>query len=168
MTAKIRVEKPDDLAGIRAVEKLAFGRDDEANLVDALRNEGYIRLSLVATADDMVVGHILFSELTIVNRATTVAALALAPLAVAPAFQRQGIGSALVRQGLMHCAEQDHQIVFVLGSPDYYSRFGFSALLARPLASPYAGDSFMAVELAAGALDGITGQVIYARPFADL
>ena len=168
MTARIRGEKSEDLAAIRAVNTMAFGRVDEANLVDALRNQGFYRLPLVAVASEMVVGHILFSELQIVHCDSPVNALALAPLAVLPAFQRRGIGSALVRQGLKLCAEQGHRIVFVLGSPNYYSRFGFSGGLARPLTSPYAGDAFMALELASGALEGVIGEVEYARPFADL
>jgi len=168
MALAIRTETPDDVAGIRVVNSLAFERDDEANLVDALRSEGCVRLSLVAVAGKQVIGHILFSKLKIVRPDATVEALALAPLAVLPEFQRQGIGSALMRQALEQCASAGNQIVLVLGWPDYYARFGFSAALARPLTSPYAGDHFMALELASGALAGVTGEVVYARPFSDL
>ena len=128
---------------------------------------GYARLSLVADLGGQVVGHILFSDLPIVTATGTVPALALAPLAVTPSLQRQGIGSLLARQGLEACRLARHRVVVVLGHPEYYPRFGFSAELALRLQSPYAGPSFMAVELVAGALDGISGRVEYAPPFGQ-
>jgi putative acetyltransferase len=91
--------------------------------------------------------------------------LALAPLAVTPARQRQGIGSQLVREGLRACAAAGHRIVVVLGHPAYYPRFGFSAALARPLKAPFSGESFMAAELVPGALPGVAGEVRYPPPF---
>jgi putative acetyltransferase len=106
------------------------------------------------------VGHILFSHLPIVTDAGTVPALALAPLAVLPEVQNQGIGSALLRRGLEVCKEQGHRIVVVLGDPHFYQRFGFSSKLAAHLESPYASrESFMAVALVPGALDSVTGRV---------
>src|SRR5690606_7453426 len=102
----IRPESPADLEAIRQVNRLAFGEDDEANLVDALRDGGFVRFSLVAEQDGQIVGHILFSDLPIITTSGTVPALALAPMAVLPEFQRQGIGSELVRRGLDVCREQ--------------------------------------------------------------
>jgi putative acetyltransferase len=135
-------------------------------LVDALRDGGYLRLSLVAERDEQVVGHILFSDLPILTDAGIVPALALAPMAVLPPFQKQGIGSALVRRGLELCREQGHRIVVVLGHPHFYPRFGFSAKLASALASPFGGgDSWMALELVPRALDHVSGQVVYPAPF---
>ena len=136
-------------------------------LVDAtLGAGGHARLSLVAERAGRVVGHILFSDLPIVTATGTVSALALAPMAVLPEFQRQGIGSARVRHGLDECRRQGHRIVVVLGHPDFYPRFGFSAKLAERLTSPFhGGDAFMALELTPGALEGVTGRVQYAPPF---
>lgn len=162
---KIRSETPADIEAIRRVNEAAFSQSDEALLVDALRQQGHARVSLVAVADGFVVGHILFSALPIVTAEGTVSALALAPMAVTPAWQNQGIGSQLVRAGLEACREQQHRIVIVLGHRSYYPRFGFSPQLTLPLESPYAGDSFMALELVDGALAGVRGKVEYPPPF---
>ena len=97
MSVIIRPETSADHEAIRYVNRLAFGQDDEARLVDALRVSGYVRASLVAEKAGQVVGHILFSDLPIITQAETVPALALAPMAVLPDFQNQGIGSTLVR-----------------------------------------------------------------------
>src|SRR5262249_44027888 len=138
-------------------------------LVDALRADGVSRVSLVAESVGKVVGHIMFSDLAIVTANGTVAALALAPMGVLPDFQRLGIGSALVRHGLESCKERGSRIVVVLGHPDFYARFGFSAKLAECLESPFGGGpSFMASELVAGALIGVAGKVVYAEPFTNL
>jgi putative acetyltransferase len=158
----IRPETAADHEAVRQVHRLAFGRDDEARLVDALREGGFARVSLVADNDAQVVGHVLFTDLPIIAEERTVAALALAPLAVLPAFQRQKIGSALVRRGLELCREQGHRIVVVLGHPDFYHRFGFSSHLTAKLESPFSGrPSFMAMELVPGALEGVSGRVEY-------
>jgi putative acetyltransferase len=165
----IRPEEEMDYHAIWNVNRLAFGgQTEEAKLVDDLRAEGYKRLSLVAEDDGTIVGHVLFSDLAIETRDAVVDALALAPLAVAPSHQGQGIGSALVREGLRLCAEQGHRIVVVVGHPAYYRRFGFSAQLAERLASPYAGPEFMALELVLGALDGVSGKVAYPPPFGRM
>ncbi len=161
-----RLEMPTDRAAIRAVLRDAFDQDAEGQLVDALRDQGYARLALVATEIDELVGYILFSHTTIQTADASLDALALAPLAVTPSRQGRGIGSALVREGLSRCTEQGHRIVLVVGHPAYYPRFGFSAELALPLASPYAGPSFMALELVAGALSNVRGTVQYPAPFS--
>jgi putative acetyltransferase len=166
--AEIRPTVPGDIAAIRTVERVAFGGEDEARLVDRLREDGDVVVELVATAvHGLVVGHILFSHLPIWSEDGTVArAAALAPLAVLPQHQRAGIGSALVRLGLEACAEQGVAGVVVLGDPAFYGRFGFSSALAARLRAPYSGDAFMALGLAAGALRG--GEARYARAFASL
>jgi putative acetyltransferase len=165
----IRPETTGDHEAIRQVNRLAFGQDEEARLVDALREGGYVRLSLVAERDGQVVGHILFSELPIITEAGTVPALALAPMAVLPAFQGQGIGSALIRRGLEICRDEGHRIVIVLGHPDYYPRFGFSAKLAESLSSPFGGgQAWMALDLMPGALAGMVGRVQYPPPFNEV
>ena len=152
-TLLIRPETPA-IRAIREINRQAFGQEDEGILVDALREQGYARLSLVAVDQGLPVGHILFSDLPIVTPDRTVPALSLAPLAVIPSHQRRGIGSALVRRGLEACAEQGHAIVIVLGHPGFYPRFGFSAALARPLRSPFSGDAFMALALVPGPSTG--------------
>jgi putative acetyltransferase len=161
----IRAEAAADFDGIRQVNRLAFGREDELGLVDALRQEGYARLSLVAEDDGEIVGHILFSELEILTDTSTVPALALAPMAVLPKAQRQGIGSELVRRGLDMCRDKGHRIVIVVGHPEYYPRFGFSPELARTLRSQFSGDAWMALELVPGAMQGVAGRVKYPPPF---
>jgi putative acetyltransferase len=161
----VRVEEPDDLEAVREVNRQAFGQEDEARLVDALRDGGHARLSLVAEQGGRVVGHVLFSDLPIATEAGTVHALALAPMAVLPARQRQRIGSRLVREGLRASKEAGHRIVVVVGHPGYYPRFGFSAQLAEQLQAPFSGPAFMALELVPGALTDVTGEVRYPPPF---
>jgi putative acetyltransferase len=161
----IREEAPADFAAIHELNRLAFGQDDEAALVDRLRAEGLVVASLVAVEDGTVTGHILFTRLPIDTPAGTVAAVALAPMAVRPERQRQGIGSALVRAGVEVCRALGERIVIVVGHPEYYPRFGFSAELAGPLRSPYSGPACMALELAPGALAGIAGDIRYPDAF---
>src|SRR5262245_38064758 len=117
----IRPERAGDEAAIRAVHRSAFPADAEARLVDRLRANGKARVSLVAEADGLVVGHVLFSPVTVEGRSTCVG-LGLAPLAVAPDHQRRGVGSALVREGLAACRRQGCGFVVVLGHPAYYPR----------------------------------------------
>jgi putative acetyltransferase len=165
MDVAVRPETPDDWEAVRRVNRLAFGGDDEARLVEALRDGGYARVSLVAETGGQVVGHVLFSELPIVTEGGAVGALALAPLAVVPSHQRKGVGSVLVREGLRSCTEAGHRIVVVLGHPEFYPRFGFSAKLAGRLKSPFSGPAFMVLGLVPGALDGVEGEVRYPPPF---
>lgn len=168
MSVIIRSEIRDDWPAVAEIHRLAFGREDEARLVDELRSDDYARVSLVAEELGQLVGHILFSRLPIHTKAGVIEAVALAPLGVLPSHQRKGIGSSLVRDGLRACCEAGHCIIIVLGHPDYYPRFGFSANRAERLKSPYAGDAFMALELITGALDGVEGVVSYPAPFEAL
>jgi putative acetyltransferase len=164
----IRPEQNDDRKAIWSVNRAAFKTDAEADLVDALREGGFAEISLVAEVDGEIVGHILFSRLPIITEAGTIDAVGLAPMAVLPGHQRQGIGSRQVKAGLQACREQGHRIVVVLGHPAYYRRLGFSADLARPLASPFGGgDAWMALELVPGALAGVQGRVEYRPPFGN-
>lgn len=161
----IQDETPEQRAQVHALNRAAFGRDDEADLVERLRADGLVRLSLVAQDDDAIVGHILFTDLPTQVDGRAVRAVALAPMAVDPQRQSAGVGTALVRAGLACLARDGVEAVIVLGHPAYYPRFGFSAALAAKLASPFPGEAFMALELAAGALRGEAGQVRYPATF---
>ncbi len=161
----IRGEQPHDREQIRRVNQAAFGRSDEADLIDGLRAEGAILLSLVAEVGGQIAGHILFNRMTVETERGPVAAVSLAPMAVLPDYQGRQIGSELVRQGLAALRAQGERIVIVLGHPEYYPRFGFSTDKARHLASPFPPDAFMALELSNGALEGIRGTVRYPSSF---
>ncbi len=141
----IRLARTSDHAAIRAVNLAAFPGADEADLVERLRADGDCVFELVAEDEGQIIGHILFSRLWAdsVNLY-----LALAPMAVEPDRQGQGIGSDLVRASLEFCKECGGHGVLVLGHPDYYPRFGFSAAAAAQVASPYGGSpAFMALAL---------------------
>jgi putative acetyltransferase len=163
----VRCEYPEDRAAIRFVNEEAFCRRDEADLVDRLRNQGVVLASFVAEIEERVVGHILFSRMSIetTGRACSVPAVALAPMAVLPKQQGQGIGAKMIKHGLDWLRGQGEQIVIVLGHPKYYPRFGFSADKACFLASPFRPEAFMALELSPGVLDGIHGTVRYPEAF---
>jgi putative acetyltransferase len=157
----IRTEKPDDFLAVENVVERAFGRIDEARLVARLRADGDSVFSLVSVAGSLIVGHVTFSRMVAPFRS-----LALAPLCVAPEFQRRGIGRSLVEEGLKQAKHQQWDAVFVLGGPDYYQRFGFSVDLAQGFSSPYAGPHFMALSLSGRSLSG--GKLEHARAFASL
>ena len=161
----IRAEAPPDYSMIRQVNETAFGTAEEADLVEALRAEGVVLLSVVAELDKGIVGHILFSRMSIETPTEAVAAVALAPMAVLPRYQRQGIGGRLIRYGVDRLRGLGERIVIVVGHPTYYPRFGFSTEQARSLDSPFPTDAFMALELSQGALDRIRGRVRYPAPF---
>lgn len=141
--ALIRAEAPADHAGVRKLLVSAFGGVAEADLVEALRREGAIAAALVAEIAGDVCGHIMMSRLR-----SPPNGLALAPIAVAPARQRQGIGSALMREAIDSAKANRYDIIFVLGDPDYYRRFGFSVEEAAAFQSPYSGPHFMSLRLA--------------------
>ena len=168
----IRSEEPADYAAIRTVSEKAFGQQAEAKLVDALREAGDLLLSLVAveSESDAVVGHIAFSRLKIVADGKQVAGVSLAPMAVLPTHQRQGIGAQLVREGVRQCAERGESIVIVVGHPQYYPRFGFSSQLAETLQPPFEvpAEAWMALSLRPDATDDVAGRVEYAAAFAAL
>jgi putative acetyltransferase len=124
-------------------------------------------LSLVAVGGGRVVGHLLFTRIQIRSGETGTAALSLAPLAVLPARQRQGIGTALVKYGLAECRRLGHGIVVVLGHPAYYPRFGFIPAGTRGIRPPFGArpEAFMVLELVPGALAGVRGEVEYPLEF---
>ena len=137
--ADVRAERADDRAGIRSVHLAAFPTPAEADLVEQLRRDGDAVISLVAVEADRIVGHVLFSRMRVDADARQLSALALAPVAVIPGRQGCGIGSALVEAGIVEAGSKEFDMIFVLGEPGYYGRFGFDAEAAAPFASPYAG-----------------------------
>jgi putative acetyltransferase len=151
---------------IARINEIAFGAPDEARLIRALREADAAAIEMVAIENAQLVGHILFSVLEVTVDGSAVKALALAPMAVEPSHQRQGIGSALVRAGLERARVDGWEAVIVLGHPRYYPRFGFTAAQARHLEAPYSGDAFMALALRPGALDGQRGRVVYPAAFS--
>jgi putative acetyltransferase len=162
LVTDIRDERPEDIAAIYAVVKAAFGQPAEADMVDRLRTDGDIAISLVAVEDGRIVGHVLFSKMSAPFRA-----LALAPVSVAPDRQNAGIGSRLILAGLERATAGGWQGVFVLGEPEYYGRFDFDAGFAQGFTSPYAGPYFMALALN-GDLPVNAGKVGHAPAFAAL
>jgi putative acetyltransferase len=164
----IRLEQPEDEIGIRRVNELAFEQKNEADLVDALRVKARPYISLVASVDDLVVGHICFSPVSIESDGGEFNGIGLAPMAVLPEFQNQGIGSRLVHEGLRRCRDLGHSIVVVLGHPNYYPRFGFVPANLKGLRSEYdvPDDTFMVLELDENALAGRQGLVKYHPEFS--
>ncbi|HKQ77999.1 MAG TPA: N-acetyltransferase, partial [Blastocatellia bacterium] len=147
-----------------------FGRPAEADLVDALRRNGKAAISLVAEDDGRVVGHILFSAVTIQSKETGWTGIGLAPLAVIPERQNQRIGSALVEHGLRRCREEGYPFVVVLGHANYYPRFGFVSASKFGIKSEYdvADEVFMVMELREGALIECAGVVKYQPEFDEV
>lgn len=165
-------ETKDDIIMIREVLTSAFGQTNEAALVEAIRNSANFipELSLVAKEDDNVLGYILFSPIFIATESESVPALALAPLAVTPARQRQCIGTQLVQIGLSKCRELGHSIVVVLGHSEYYRRFGFETASKFGIEAPFPvpDEAFMVLELKSGALEGVRGIVRYPKYFDEV
>lgn len=166
---EIRPETPWDVDSIRRVIELAFGQIEEAAIVDKLRQRGALTLSLVATRDNEVVGHIAFSPVAIESQGSSFEAIALGPMAVLSTHQRQGIGSALVRAGLEECRRLGQEIVVVLGHPNYYPRFGFIPARARGIDCEFEvpDEAWMVLELKEGGLVGKRGTVHYRPEFGE-
>ena len=165
----IRAEKGNDQGAVYAVNASAFETSSEANLVDALREQAHPVISLVAEKNEAVVGHIMFSPVSLSGH-PALKIMGLAPMAVAPEYQCNGIGSALVRAGLEQCKQLGFATVVVLGHPGYYPRFGFSPSSRFGIDSEYdvPEDVFMAMELQPGILNGKTGRVKYHAAFSNV
>ncbi len=165
----IRPETPEDIDSIGYVNEQAFGQENESELIEKLRNRGVLTISLVALQDGEIAGHIAFSPVVIESGLSSFEAIALAPMAVLPAYQRQGIGGQLVRAGLEECRRLGHGIIVLVGHPDYYPRFGF--VPARPkdteceLEVPE--EAWMILELREGALAGRRGTVRFQPEFKE-
>jgi putative acetyltransferase len=140
----IRPAEPGDASAIRAVHRAAFPTAAEADLVARLERDGDVVVSLVAARESETVGHLVLSRMHVVGDGRAYRALGLGPVAVLPPFQRGGIGAALIEGALGIARATGEELVFVLGEPSYYGRFGFSAEAAAPFASPYAGPYLLA------------------------
>src|SRR5262245_32434944 len=164
----IRHETPEDIPAIHHIHTAAFGRPNEADLVDTLRQHDALTISLFAIQDGRLVGHIALSPVTITSSTGTMEALGLAPMAVLPAYQRRGIGSQLVEAGLTACHHTPSGVVVVLGHPRYYPRFGFTP--AKPLGIVWEHnapeEAFMVKEIQEGAWAQTHGVVKYRPEFA--
>jgi putative acetyltransferase len=166
----IRPEQSGDFDTVHALLLSSFGHEAQARLVDRLRASGKIASALVAEEKQRILGHVVFSKVVTHAEAGELSTLALAPLAVVPAFQRLGIGSALVSAGLERCRQERHARVLVLGDPVYFTRFGFVPAERFRLKCPFPAPdkSFMAIELEPGAFAGASGIVRFGHEFEDL
>jgi putative acetyltransferase len=165
----IRNERPLDIKLIRKINEQAFRTPAEAQLVDLLRTRGKLVVSLVASVDDQVAGHIAFSPVKIAAH-PEIRGVGLGPVAVLPAMQRQGIGSVLVRKGLECCREMDYDYAVVVGHPNLYPRFGFIPAIRFGINSIWELPEgvFMALELRPQSLVGISGLVTYEPEFNEV
>lgn len=170
MVITIRPERQGDIDLIYDLNKQAFGQDNEARLVDLLRTaNGYVpELSLVATVENSLVGHILFSKIFIVSGDARFETLALAPMSVHPGYQKQGVGARLITQGLESARDLGFGSVVVLGHEHYYPKFGFLPAsrwgIRAPIEVP--DNVFMAKELQPGSLNNISGVAEYPVEFS--
>ena len=156
----VRKVTPSDYLAIHDLIARAFGQHDEARLVDTLRSAGDEVVSLAADDAGRIIGHVMLSKLIKPG-----GALALAPVSVDPARQGMSIGSVLIESALAHARDDDWGAVFVLGEPDYYTRFGFAVETAAPFTSPYPPEHLMALELRPGALGTNGGEIVYPLAF---
>lgn len=165
----IREEKKDDQAAVYTVNESAFETSSEARLVDALREQARPIISLVAENDGEVVGHIMFSPVSLSGH-PELSIMGLAPMAVNSASQHKGIGSALVRAGIEKCTELRFGAIVVLGHPEFYPRFGFLPASRFGIKSEYKvpEDVFMAMELQPDYLHDAAGTIQYHEAFSQL
>lgn len=160
----IRAERPGDVEAVQALVRAAFGQDEEADVVHRLRDDPDLVISLVADIDREVVGHIMFSRL---GSSAGLDLAQLSPLSVDPSRQGGGIGAALTEAGVGICRVLGLDGILVVGHPEYYPRFGFSAEAAKGLVSAFAGrPSFMGMTLKPGV--ELVGEVNFAKAFDGL
>jgi len=163
MEYTIREEQSKDIDQVRSLLQAAFSTDAESKLVDALRANGKAVISLVAVCGEDILGHILFSPIT-TSPPAEARGIGLAPVAVLPGIQSQGIGSQLIQAGLQLCQELEFDYCVVLGSPDYYHRFGFETADEHGLKNEYgAGEEFMVLHFTDSHVSGL---IQYASEFA--
>ena len=172
---EIREECEEDFQEVRQVIVVAGGKnpgdeDAAADLVELLRERNKALISLVAVSSNKVVGHIMFSPVTVAVAPKDLFAVALAPLMVRPEYQRQGIGSMLAREGLNECTKAGYDMVVVLGHSEYYPRFGFTQASDYGLGRDSrisADPNYMVLGLKNGVLDEVSGVVQFAPEFKE-
>lgn len=169
MQINIRKANDTDLEAILAVEKAAFNRNDEANLVKQLINDESAKpfLSLIALVKDKIVAHVLFTKAYLNETSQAISISLLAPMAVMPDFQKQGIGSLLIEEGLKRLKNKGVELVFVLGYPEYYHRFGFQSAIKLGFKTPYPIpqehiDGWMVMSLKENIINSLSGQIVCA------
>lgn len=171
MNILVRKEEEKDYKKIYEVNKLAFGQENESKLIEKIRKgKNFIPdLSLVAEIGNKIVGHIMFSKIIIVG-SSVFETLALAPMAVIPAFQKQGIGSELIKKGMAKAKEIGFDSIIVLGHRDYYPKFGFERASKWNIKCPFEfpDEAFMAIELTEKALENKAGTVKYPNEFLEV
>ncbi len=165
---EIRESTEQDLIGLLAVEESAFGETEGPVIVELVKDllkdpTAQPLLSLITLHDQKAVGHILFSKAEVIGFGEERSTI-LAPLAVEPGFQRQGVGGSLINKGLKLLAEAGVKLVFVLGHPSYYPKFGFKPAGRHGLAAPYpipaaVEEAWMVLELSPGYIGRIKGKV---------
>lgn len=169
MKFTIRTERKEDYQSIQNVNDLAFGQKNEGKLIGKLRmTKSFIsELSLVAESENKIVGHILFYPVHIRSEEDSHISLALAPMAVHPDYQRKGIGSRLILEGLSSAKGLGYDSVIVLGHPEFYAMFGFQPASAWNIKAPFdvPGNAFLAVELIDSSLKNVSGTVEYPEEF---
>lgn len=166
----IRLEQPGDITGIRDINEKAFGQSQEANIIDNLSKNCDNVLSLVAIERMKIVGHIFFSPVTIEGENEIVKGMGLAPMAVSPEYQRQGIGSQLVDSGIMELRKNNCPFIIVLGNPEYYSRFGFELASQYGIQSQWEGipdNAFMILWLDKSMINQTSGIAKYRSEFNE-
>jgi putative acetyltransferase len=165
VSIEIREERPDDVAAVRDLNRRAFGQDQESNIVDALRANGAALLSLVATLNDRVLGHIMYSPLSIGGNVT---GAALGPMAVLP--ERQGIGSKLIEAGNRKLKNAGYPFIIVVGHADYYPRFGFRPASEHGITCEWdvPDDVFMLLVLNQAKMEGVSGLATYRHEFSSV
>jgi putative acetyltransferase len=163
----IRKERPEDIEAIRMVNQKAFAQSQEGRIVDALRENGGVLLSLVATINGRVVGHILYSPVSVSHAGGQVSGAGLGPMSVLPEFQRQGIGSRLVEEGIQRLRERGCPFVGVLGHPGYYPRFGFKPASGYGIGCEWdvPDEAFMLLVMDEARMEGVSGVVVYRGSF---
>jgi putative acetyltransferase len=165
---KVREENPtqSEIAAIREVNQRAFGQDQEANIVDALRSHGALLHSFVATLNADVVGHVSYSPASI----NSLVGAALGPMAVLPQYQRKGIGSQLIEAGNARLRGEQCPFIIVVGHPDFYPRFGFvrASLSGMRPEWDLPDDVFMVRILDEERMRGVSGLVKYRQEFSTV
>ena len=167
MSIEIREECHDDIAAVRDLNRQAFGQDQESNIVDVLRANEAALLSLVATVDDRVVGHIMYSPAVVGDNIT---GAALGPMAVLPEYQRQRIGSKLIKAGNRKLKDAGCPFIVVVGHADYYPRFGFRPASKHRIKCEWnvPDNAFMLLVLDQAKMERVSGLAKYRHEFSSI